>query len=122
MNSLNSVFLPDERLYRAVRPDSIFWKEDGSLTSAAFKDKNGLSVQRGDYRADKEVVEEMMRIGFEGRIVRVDVSDCNDANAIVVYVPMDDNEYHSEIHSSNDKILLTSGQARQLARSAVVID
>ena len=38
-----------ERLYRAVYPPNImplFWKEDGQLSSAAFKDKKGLSVER----------------------------------------------------------------------------
>ena len=37
-----------ERLYRAVYPPNImpFWKKNGQLSSAAFKDKKGLSVER----------------------------------------------------------------------------
>ena len=38
------VLIVDERLYRAVRPDSLFWKVNGTLSSAAFKDKKGLSA------------------------------------------------------------------------------
>ena len=38
-----------ERLYRAVYPPEImpmFWKENGEISSAVFKDKRGLSVER----------------------------------------------------------------------------
>ncbi len=48
-------FNDDEKLYRAVYPPEIFdlfWKKDGTLTSAAFRDKRGLSVERGFYRED----------------------------------------------------------------------
>ena len=35
-----------EVLYRAVLPFKDFWKEDGTVSSAAFKDSNGLSTDR----------------------------------------------------------------------------
>ena len=52
----------NEKLYRAVYPPEImdmFWKRDGSVSSAAFADANGLSVDRGDHRNDADVVKDM---------------------------------------------------------------
>ncbi|MCR5322424.1 MAG: hypothetical protein K6E85_04015 [Lachnospiraceae bacterium] len=57
-----------ERLYRAVYPPNImpmFWKENGQLSSAAFKDKNGLSVERDGGRDEKTVID-IMRLYFLG--------------------------------------------------------
>ena len=51
-----------ERLYRAVYPTNImpmFWKENGELSSAVFKDKNGLSVERDGGRDERAVVDSM---------------------------------------------------------------
>ena len=50
---MDNIFRIDEKLYRAVYPPEVmdmFWKRDGSVSSAAFEDRNGLSVDRGDYR------------------------------------------------------------------------
>ena len=44
-----------ERLYRAVYPPEImpmFWKENGEISSAVFKNKRGLSVERAENRFD----------------------------------------------------------------------
>ena len=56
---MDNTFEPSEKLYRAVYPPEIadiFWKRDGSISSAAFADPHGLSVDRGDYRDDEVVV------------------------------------------------------------------
>ena len=53
-------FSIDEKLYRAVFPPAIkdmFWRKDGTVSSAAFADPKGLSVDRGNHREDSEVVE-----------------------------------------------------------------
>ncbi len=74
-----------ERLYRAVYPPDImpkFWKENGELSSAVFKDKNGLSVERDGGR-DEDVVVDDMRIYFYGYIISVLYRDCDVCNAVV---------------------------------------
>lgn len=43
---MDSVFYNNEKLYRAILPIEPFKKSDGSISSAAFKDKNGLSVDK----------------------------------------------------------------------------
>ena len=67
-----------ESLYRAVYPPEImpmFWKENGEISSAIFKDKRGLSVERAGDRDEDKVINDM-HLFFYGpsiRIVDIDV-------------------------------------------------
>ena len=97
----------------------MFWKENGQLSSAAFYDPKGLSVDRGNYRADDEVVN-AMRKRFAGRIIAVTVGQCKNVDAKVKYKPTS-NIFHSEIHGSDDDILLDKMQRKYLARGAKII-
>ena len=56
---MDNTFPNCEKLYRAVFPESymqMFWRKDGTVSSAAFTDKQGLSVERGDFREDENVI------------------------------------------------------------------
>ena len=120
---MNDVFKKSERLYRAVYPpeiNSMYWKKDGSVSSAAFADPKGLSVDRGDGREDEEVVADMS-MRFAGSIIRVYVKNCLDVGAVVRYLPGKNNSYHSEIHGSNTKPLLSKSQRYHLAQKAIVV-
>ena len=84
---MDNSFKNDEKLYRAVYPpniSSMYWKSDGSVSSAAFADPNGLSVERGYYRKDEDVVS-AMQMRFTGSIIRVYVKNCRDIGAEVRY-------------------------------------
>ena len=119
---MNAHFEPDEKLYRAVFPDSMFWKRNGQVSSAAFLSRRGgCSVDRGNYRDDSVVVQDMRNRNFKGSIVAVTVQDCRDVDAIVVYAPSRTNIYHSEILKDTEHELLTAGQRKHLAVSAVVV-
>ena len=123
MISMDNHFFDDEKLYRAVFPASrmpCFWKENGKLSSAALKDPKGLSVERGNYRNDTEVIYSMQK-DFTGNIVRLDVKQCREVNAVVVYLPTQRSEYHSEIHGNNTRRILSNTQAHALANQAVLI-
>jgi len=79
-------FDTSERLYRAVYPPNImpmFWKENGELSSAVFKDKNGLSVERDGGR-DENVVIENMSSYFYGYIISVYYRDCDNNFALLL--------------------------------------
>lgn len=117
---MDDYFEPTEKLFRAVLPEGIFWREDGTLTSAAFKDPNGLSVDRDGGRALKEAVS-FLQHHLAGQIVWVTVADCNEVHALVRYLPVEDNIYHSEIHKDEQKKLLSKAQARSLASSAQLV-
>ena len=101
---MDATFSDKESLLRAVYPPArkpIFW-QNGKLSSAAFKDKKGLSQR------------------FVGFIVYVTVSDCKKVNAYVKYCPSSNNKYHSEIHGSEKSVELNNIQAFILARSAKI--
>ena len=120
---MDNTFREDEKLYRAVYPPetaSLFWKKDGGLSSAAFADPKGLSVDRGDFRPDAVVILDMSR-RFTGRIVSVYVRNCRMTGACVRYCPSKTNIYHSEIHGSETERLLSKSQRRYLAQKAVVV-
>lgn len=117
---MDSSFDGAERLYRAVYPPShpgMFWKKDGTISSSAFSDPKGLSVERGYYREPEEIIDKMRRT-FTGCIVSLSVQNCRDVEAVVKYLPSKTNEYHSEIHGSDTKVQLSKSQRLQLARVA----
>ena len=120
---MDTHFKPHEKLYRAVFPDSMFWKRNGQVSSAAFLSRHGgCSVDRGEYRNDRDVVLDMRNRNFKGSIIAVTVQDCREVNALPVYLPSRTNIYHSEIHRNTEHELLTAGQRKHLAASAVIVN
>ncbi|MDO4720211.1 MAG: hypothetical protein Q4A78_06075 [Peptostreptococcaceae bacterium] len=119
---MDNIFRKEEKLYRAVYPPShpgLFWKKDGSLSSAAFADPKGLSVERGYDRSEETVIQKM-RESFIGCIVSLKVKNCIEADALVKYLPTKNNEYHSEIHGGPEEKLLSRKQRMSLVKSAVI--
>lgn len=110
----------NEKLIRAVLPREIFWHEDGTLSSAAFKDKKGLSVDRDGGRPIDEAVR-YAESHLQGSMVYVTVGQCVAVQALVRYLPLSDNQFHSEIHQSEEKIVLSNSQARKLSLCARVV-
>ena len=120
---MDASFSPHEKLYRAVFPDTMFWKNNGKVSSAAFLSrKGGCSVDRGDFRIDNDVVHDMRARNFKGSIITVTVQNCTDTDAVPVYAPSKINIYHSEIHGSCERVQLSAGQRKHLAISAVVVN
>ena len=116
---MDNHFNDDEKLYRAVFPPEmaeLYRKRDGTISSAAFVDPKGLSVERGYYRENTEVLS-IMQKRFVGRIICLYVKNCRDAGAVVLYRPTGKNPYHSEIHGRLDTPLLSKPQRRHLART-----
>lgn len=116
---MDGTFNENEQLLRAVwpanrRPD--FW-ENGRLSSAALKDKRGLSVNR-TYDLPLENAALIMSEQFSGLIVSISVAACNAVDAYVKYCPSQTNVYHSEIHGSPTEVMLNDTQAFLLARQA----
>jgi len=120
---MDNTFKTDEKLYRAVYPPEVmdmFWRKDGGVSSAAFADPRGLSVDRGDYRAD-DVVAASMKERFTGSIVYFYVKHANDAGAFIKYSPSGANPYHTLVLGSRETPLLSKEQRSILARKAVVL-
>lgn len=115
---MDNQFEETELLLRAVLPATMYWN-NGKLSSAAFKDKNGLSVNRV-YDQKLETAITTMKSSLQGSIVSVLVKDCNDVSACVKYLPSKNNAYHCEIHQSKTIKMLNETQAKHLANVAKV--
>ncbi len=113
-------FEPEELLFRSIKPQDSFWKENGELTSAAFKDVKGASVDRAGGRSVEESAK-TLHSRKSGTIVSVYVSDCMDCHASVFYRPEIDNRWHSEIHQSESVVKLSGSQLKHLARAAKIV-
>lgn len=117
---MNEEFGINEMLYRAVYPPEImrmYWKENGEISSAVFKDKNGLSVERAGGRNEKEIIIQM-RMFFYGAIIGLMAGDCTACGAVLRYLPSKRSKYHSEIHGSEERIVLSQSQCKHLAKVA----
>lgn len=114
---------PTEPLYRAIKPAEDFWRIDGeSVTSAAFWDKRGLSVDRLGNRSPQDAIDTLHnRPGYNNRgIVSVTVQNCLDVEALPKHIPLEDNPHHSEIHGNEAQPTLSKEQRKRLARAAII--
>ena len=114
-------FAPDERLYRGL--PSMWIGDDNRVSSAAFKDSRGVSVDRDGGREDKDCIERMVgalpQIAGVGRITCGEVEECG---AIPKYLPVKGNEYHSEIHDSAEQVQIKSkSKSRKLANKCQLV-
>lgn len=120
---MDKIVTHNEILYRAVKrsqPDAI--SEDGSPTSALFKQDNGVSVDRDGGRVEEEIIETFkarFTTRFKG-LFRVGADICIDHSMAVI--PADKtNEYHAEIFDDFDKTPLSQLNALILADSAQIV-
>lgn len=120
---MDNNFSQNEFLLRAVYPENIkpfYWK-NGHLSSAALKDKKGLSVDRTYSRDLLASAIEMRKRNLKGYIFSFSVTSCLKVNTYLFYNPSKENIYHSEIHSSKTRVDLTDHQAYILSREAKVV-
>lgn len=121
---MNNTFPEKELLYRAVYPpemNHILWKDNQHVSSAVFLDKKGLSVERGNFRSDEEVLKNMKK-SFVGRFISITVELCLKINAKVIYKPTKRSIYHSEIHGDKNHIVLSPAQRRFLSINCRIVD
>lgn len=114
---MDNIFHEEEKLYRLIIPKNWYFEED-RISSAAFKDSKGLSVDRDGDRKDIEIINSFFsRFNNENieAIACIDVKTCIDLNTYLKYAPTDDNIYHSEIHDSINRITLSPSKAKKLA-------
>ena len=120
---MDNTFPENENLYRAVYPfelNQMLWKDSQHVSSAAFLDKRGLSVERGNFRFDEEVLKDMKK-NFIGRFISVTVGLCCKINARIIYKPTKRSVYHSEIHGGEKQTTLTPSQRRFLACNSKLV-
>ena len=114
-------FALDERLYRGLH--SMWIEEDNSVSSAAFKDSGGVSADRDGGREEKNCIDRMVgalpNITGIGRLSCGEVEDCG---AYPKYLPVEGNEFHSEIHDSAEQVQIKSrSKSRKLASKCQIV-
>ena len=118
--SLSPEIADDEFLYRGISNHQ--WDfQNNRITSAAFKDSLGVSVDRSGNRNNEACISRLLQTKPFYAIGRLLVSYVREKSLLVKYLPTEYNEYHSEIHHSLTRVELTTGQARALSQSATVV-
>lgn len=115
---MQMAFNDDEPLYRACKPEGIYIKEDGSFSSAIFKDSHGASVDHLGDRTEDEAVRVLAARKETKDVAAITVGDCLSVDACVKHLPEDDNDYHCEVHRSSIKIQLSGSQCKHLVKCA----
>ena len=120
-------FLRGETLLRGINRLPDFWNDEQNRpSSAAFKDRKGLSVNRtgengehydGSLKYLKDELGERLRA-----VVEIDVDICNELELYLKYCPVNDNIYHSEIHKSENEPSLPSSVSRKLSKACTIIE
>lgn len=117
---LSPTIADEEYLYRGVSRHQ--WDfQNNRISSAAYKDSMGVSVDRSGDRDDDACIDRLMLLKPFYAVGRLLAGLVRKENLLVKYQPTEDNEYHSEIHRSEEIIELTTGQARSLSRKAAVV-
>jgi hypothetical protein len=116
-----------EYLYRAIKrsqPSVVKKYPNGRvrISSALFKDAQGVSVSKMMNRLEEEVISHLRKKLSNDKgstrmkaVVKLTEDDVKEVNAIVVDKPSDDDKYHAQIHKSDCEIELDEIQAKQLA-------
>lgn len=116
-------FMSEEHVYRALNPRKMYEREDGSVSSAAFKDDKGLSVELQCFRDDIDVAYHMRNVTkLHGNIAKIGCSICISSNIDIVNVPSK-NEFHrlllNKSRKNDDNLCLTDIQADDLAENII---
>jgi hypothetical protein len=117
--------MSDELLYRGIKrsqPSTV--RPDGRrVTSALFKDANGVSVDRMGGRTEQAVIVQMKEF-FQSRlkgVARLKEQAVMQAEACALPAPTDKNPYHAEIYANIKKQPLTNLQCLKLADACTLI-
>lgn len=118
---MDDVFPENECLYRGL--PQVWLKDDNSVSSAAFKDSGGVSVDRDGGRTEKDCIDRMIgALPKIAGICRLTCGDVINCDALPIYCPFDGNEYHSEIHDSIEQIQIKkNSKAKKLASKCQVV-
>lgn len=114
---MNSDFIEDhELLYRAVPKFPKFWKNDNkSVSSALFKNCNGVSVDRDGNRTEESICSILQkRISNSIAVAKLIASEARQIDVFLHPKPSSSNQFHAEIHESESQILISNSKAKQL--------
>lgn len=117
---LDSNINPDEYLYRGVV--EVNWDFNNNRpSSATFKDSTGVSVDRDGGRIESECLSFLSGNRDFYAICKVQTATVRNLGAEVIYSPLNNNIYHSEIHDSLSRIQMRGSKPRNIRESSTVV-
>ena len=120
---ISPVFEDHEVLLRAVWPPEkrpSLWTNEFVISPLALKDERGLSVNRSNNHDIRDVILHMKNKRLHGKVVSIGVPACREAEAVIRYLPSEEDSLHSEIHGSAESKQLSKEQCVLLADKAVL--
>lgn len=123
---MDNEFAKEENLFRSVPNLPEFWKDgEDRPTTALFKTKIGVSVDRDGGRSSSDIVSSFKsRFGDETikAVLFINAGICMEIGTHLVYAPVADNVYHAEIHDSAEKIEISAkGKLRKLVKNSNIV-
>lgn len=122
---------------RRVRKAPLFFHNDGTVSSALFKDGQGVSVDKDHLRSIDEIIEDEERLHREyisveeerenpsmqlSAIVSIDRSVIEDRSVEIIDAPIiPTNPHHCLLYKNQSKEKLTQSQAKALSVASVII-
>lgn len=118
----NSEIQDNEYLYRAIPTIPNFWKKDlNKPSSALFKDKKGVSVDRDGERDESEILLALERKKPGYGICKLNAGQTKNIGTYVQPDPLPYNDYHALIKGSIDEISIPGSKAKKLCEILEVI-
>ncbi|MEM3091523.1 MAG: hypothetical protein QXD05_00095 [Candidatus Pacearchaeota archaeon] len=115
----DSEILDNEYLYRAIHPN--FWKEDENRPSTAlFKDKKGVSVDRDGEREEKDIIQFLLRNRTNYGAGKLNAGETKEVGIYLKPDKLPDNEYHALILDP-EKIILPPQKQRSLVKIIQIV-
>lgn len=109
-----------EILYRAIHPS--FWNyEEDKPTSALFKDRKGVSVDRDGNRNENEVVNFLLKSRKNFGAGKLNAGQTRNIGTYLKPDKTPDNDFHALILESESRIQISNGKAKELSRIINII-
>jgi len=108
-----SINIEDQKfLFRGVI--EINWDyENNRPSSAAFKDSFGVSVDRDGGRIETDCINFLKGRKDFFVICKIQTGKVRKLNAVVKYLPTNENLYHSEIHDSDERAQMRGSKPKK---------
>ena len=111
-----------EKLFRAIKKIPDWWNfETNKPTSAVFKDKNGVSVDRQGGRTEEQATNYLKRkLSPLRAVINIVTKKCRETGTFPIYCPSKKDKFHSEIHGSPNNKYISPSKARSLALASEI--
>ena len=110
----------NEILYRAIHPN--FWNyEEDRPTSALFKDRKGVSVDRDGDRNKADAVNFLLTFRKNFGVGELNAGQTRNIGTYLKPDKIPENDFHALILESELKVQISNGKAKKLSRMIIII-